>query len=105
VALLVVDLNELPAIGKVINDRALLIQLCAPLIEIGNFQFGAQANDSLLWLQLTQQESQQRGLAHPVGPNDADFVPSQYRGVEVANQRAISERIGGVDGFHHQLSR
>ena len=51
---LAINVDELPALGQVIQCVPCQIQLASQLIEISNLQIGSQTNRTLGWFQVSQ---------------------------------------------------
>jgi len=84
---LAADMDRVAAVAHVVLHGQLVLELLTQLIEVSDLQVGAQPHAALLWWQLSQDQSQQRGLAGTVRAHQADLVA---RKIVVEKFRTIS---------------
>ncbi len=101
---LAVDLDEVAALGHVLDRAPVLAQGGAVLVEIRHLQVGAGAHFALIRGQFAQQQLQQRGLAAAVGADQADAVAAQDGGGKIAHHAARAEGETQVLGLDHLLA-
>ena len=80
------------------------IQFGAALIQRHDGQIGAHLHVAFIGCQRAGQQSQQRGLAGAVRPDDSNPVAAQNTVGEVAHDNAAAERFRHVIGNHHQFA-
>jgi hypothetical protein len=90
--------------GHIVQHGPFRIELLAQLIEIGDFQLGAQAHFAGVRSQASQQQIEQSGLAGAVGTDQADAVAAHDARREVANQRLVLPGVTDVLRLDHQLA-
>ncbi len=99
-ARLTVNHHLLLTFRKVIHHRPVRIQLCAVLVEVGNFQFGTNVDPPAVGLQLAKHQLQQRGFPTAVGANQGNLVAALDLRGEIFHQHFAINLI--VDVLHFE---
>ena len=84
------DAYEVSAIGDGIEHAALFVELLAHLIEIGDFDIGAEPDDPRVRRELAEQQAQQSGLSGAVRTDDANAIAAHDDGREVTDDGALA---------------
>ncbi len=98
------DVDELLALGDIVQRVPVLAQRRAVLVEIGDLQIGAALDLAAVGREFTQQQADQGGLAGTVRADDADPVAAHDAGREIAHQGASANRVVDVFGAQHALA-
>ena len=103
------DFDEVGAGGDGVDERGVVVELVAELVEVGDFELGALFDLAGQRLQFAQNQADQRGFACAVGAEQAKLVAAQQGSGEVFDQRARAVAIGDVvhlgDDFARALTR
>src|ERR1051326_8026960 len=81
------------------DDGLLRIERIEVLIVVTELDEVAHLDAALVWLLLTQEDTQQGGLAAAIGPHDAEALAAGQREAQVLEQRAV---VGFTEVFHVQ---
>ena len=100
-----IDLDEVAALGDVLQRGAGVVQLAAVLVEVRDLQAGAQLHFALLRREFAQQDLQQGRLARAVGADDAHAIAAHDRRGHVVQQHATVVGLGDVLGLDDLLAR
>ena len=79
-----VDFDVLRALADRVDQRRIVIELLAQLIEISCGDARAAPYPSAVRLQLAEDQLEQRRLAGAVRPDEADLVAAQYARGKIA---------------------
>ena len=81
------------------------VEAVARLIDVGQFDGVADPQRSAIRLFLTDQHSEQGGLARAVGTDHADDAALGQLEVETVDQQPVAEALAQLRGFHHQFAQ
>ena len=101
---LAVELDELAALGYIVQRVELVVELHAVLIEIRDLQARAQLGGTAHRFQVAQHDLQQRALAGAVRADDANAVAAHDRSAEILDQYATAECLMHMLQIDHFLA-
>jgi hypothetical protein len=79
--------------------------LVAELVEVRDLELGALLDPPSLRLQVTEDQTNQRGLAGAVGTEQAELVAAQDGAGEIADQCPVIVAVANVVEFGHHFAR
>ena len=84
-----VDQNEIGTVADVFADGLVFVELCSQLVEVGDGDVRADSDVAAVWLQLVEQDFQERRLADTVGTDQADTVAAKNSRRQVADNQLV----------------
>ena len=100
-AFLAIDANVLFAITNVLGNGFAGIQLPPDLIEVADFNIGAQFDGAFIGLCLAEQDFQQGGLADAIVADQTNAVTAHDFDLEVVDQLFIAIAMAHAARFDH----
>ena len=91
---LAADVEELAALGHVLEHRLLGLELQAELVEVGDLELRPEPHAPAIGRELAEQDAEQRRLAGAVRADEADAVAAQDAEREVAARSSSRRRHG-----------
>ena len=70
--------DHVVAIGDIILQGLVFVELGAELIKVGDPDSGPQADPALLRFKIAEKDLEERGLAGAVGPDNAHLIGGWY---------------------------